>query len=54
MKPGTNQVSLNLPLASTKTSLVTLSVAADNLVFTTNRSPAKLVSTQVGGGWEAQ
>ncbi len=43
------QMSLNLPLPSIKTSLVTLSVRADDLTFTTNRSPASILSTQVGG-----
>lgn len=45
---GGVQLSLNLPLTSIKTSLLTLSVAADNITFTTNRSPARIVSTQVG------
>ncbi|GAB4818016.1 hypothetical protein N2152v2_005062 [Parachlorella kessleri] len=41
------QFSLNLPLTSIKTSLVQLTVKADDLTFTTNRSPAKILKSQV-------
>lgn len=47
---GKADLSLNLPLTSMRTSLVSLSVAADDLVFTVNRSPARVVSAEVGPG----
>jgi hypothetical protein len=51
---------LNLPLTGIRTSLVTLTVAADDVALTVNRSPAQILSVQVCtyanascGGFEA-
>ncbi len=38
---------LNLPLPGIRTSLVTLTVAADDVALTVNRSPAEILSVQV-------
>ena len=46
---GSLQLSLNLPLPAIQTSLVTLSVAADDVEFVVNRCPADIVSVQVRG-----
>jgi hypothetical protein len=43
---------LNLPLTGIRTSLVTLTVAADDVALTVNRSPAQILSVQVGPGLE--
>lgn len=45
---GSPRLSLNLPLRSIRTSLLSLSVAADNVTFVVNRSPAQIAAVEVG------
>lgn len=44
---GKLQLSLNLPLPGIRTSLLTLTVAADDVAFVVNRSPAEVVKVEV-------
>lgn len=43
------RLSLNLPITSIKTSLLALSVAADDVAFVVNRSPAAIDGVEVRG-----
>lgn len=43
------RLSLNLPITSIKTSLLALSVAADDVAFVVNRSPAAIDRVEVRG-----
>lgn len=60
MPSGSLQLSLNLPIAAIKTSLLTLTVAADDVALVVNRCPAEIISIEVCtydgkicGGFEA-
>lgn len=44
--PGGRLLSLSLPVPSIQTSLLTLSVSADNVALVTNASPARILSAQ--------
>ena len=45
---GSFKLALNLPISAIKVSLLTLMVAADDVAFVVNRSPAQITSVQVG------
>lgn len=45
--PSTAQLSLNLPVPGMRTSVVSLSVAADDVQFVVNNSPANITRAQV-------
>lgn len=45
---GSLRLSLNLPLRGIRTSLLSLAVAADNVTFVVNRSPARIDAVEVG------
>ena len=47
---GSLWLSLNLPLPFIKSSLVTLSVAADDVQLVVNRAPARILSAKVRAG----
>ena len=49
MPSGSLQLSLNLPIAAIKTSLLTLTVAADDVALVVNRCPAEIISIEVTG-----
>ena len=51
---GSLWLALNLPLPFIKSSLVTLSVAADDVQLVVNRAPARILSAKVRGKrWSA-
>ena len=45
---GGVQLALNLPISAIQTSLLTLTVAADDVAFVVNRAPAQIQDVQVG------
>lgn len=47
MDPTNRQLSLNLPVPGMRTSIVSLSVAADDVKFVVNNSPANITRAQV-------
>lgn len=47
MDPSNRQLSLNLPVPGMRTSIVSLSVAADDVKFVVNNSPANITRAQV-------
>jgi hypothetical protein len=48
---GVQQLLLNLPISAIKTSLLTLTVSADDVAFVVNRSPAQITAVEVRQGF---